>query len=170
MPRFRISDRRTSDRDGRVLRHTMSNAPAASRNPRATRRLAAVSTVALLAACTAYATAPPPGSPGASGAVVAAQARGDLANRCRTFAGEFAELAACQRADGTLETFGDERIAWRVRYFFRYWQMPCQEAPTRNESYVFDLAANDLYGDRDLNDSQRVAIRNAMFAGRERCR
>lgn len=69
-----------------------------------------------------------------------------------------------------MRTFGEARIAWRVRYFFRYWEMPCGEMPTRDESYVFGLAARDLYGDGDLTDPQRRAIRDAMFEGRVRCR
>lgn len=92
------------------------------------------------------------------------------AGRCAGFAPMFEEFAACRRADGTLQTFADFRIAWRVRYFVRYWEMPCNEAPTREEGYVFHMTTADLYADPDLTDPQRIAIRTAMFSGRVRCR
>jgi hypothetical protein len=76
---------------------------------------------------------------------------------------------ACQRANGTLGSFADPQITWRVRYFVRYWQMPCGEAPTVKEGYVFHMVTNDLYSDTDLTDGQRSAIRNAMFDGKVRC-
>lgn len=96
--------------------------------------------------------------------------RVDSAGRCGRFSLDFAELAACRRADGTLRTFVQPRIAWRVRYFVRYWKMPCGEAPTRDESYVFAMTTRDLYGDADVNDAERRAIRDAMFEGSVRCR
>jgi hypothetical protein len=52
------------------------------------------------------------------------------ATRCQGFAQKFQELAACERADGTLDSFTAHDIGWRVRYFVRYWRMPCNEAPT----------------------------------------
>jgi hypothetical protein len=47
--------------------------------------------------------------------------------------------------------------------------MPCGEAPTVKEGYVFHMVTNDLYSDTDLTDGQRSAIRNAMFEGKVRC-
>ena len=74
------------------------------------------------------------------------------------------------RANGTLDSFENRKVAWRVRYFVRHWEMPCGEAPTEQEGYVFHMVTNDLYNDPDLNDTERVAIRNAMFEGRIRCK
>jgi hypothetical protein len=88
---------------------------------------------------------------------------------CETFAATFDELAACQRANGTLRSFGNPKITWRVRYFVRFWEMPCKEAPTVQEAYVFHMVTNDLYNDQDLDDAERVAIRNVMFEGKVRC-
>jgi len=90
--------------------------------------------------------------------------------RCQPFAQDFEEFAACRRADGTLEAFTDSDIRWRVRYFVRYWQMPCNEAPTIEEGYVYHMVTKDLYKDRDLNDRQRMEIRTAMFDGRVNCK
>ena len=90
--------------------------------------------------------------------------------RCDAFVPNFDELVACRRADGTLQSFTDPDITWRVRYFVRYWQMPCGEMPTVEEAYVFHMVTNDLYGDESLNDSQRLAIRTAMFDGTVHCR
>jgi hypothetical protein len=89
--------------------------------------------------------------------------------RCRAFALNFAELVACKRANGTLGSFGNPKVAWRVRYFVRHWAMPCDEDPTEHEGYVYHMVTNDLYDDPDLNDTQRVDIRNAMFDGRAHC-
>lgn len=91
-------------------------------------------------------------------------------NRCQRFAQSFDELAACLRADGTLQSFSDRDIRWRVRYFVRYWRMPCNEAPTIEEGYVYHMVTRDLYKDSDLNDRQRTAIRVAMFDGKVNCR
>jgi len=92
------------------------------------------------------------------------------AGRCAEFAQDFDELTACRRADGTLESFSDREIGWRVRYFVRYWQMPCNEAPTIEEGYVYHMVTKDLYKDPDLDDRQRMAIRTAMFDGKADCK
>ncbi len=89
--------------------------------------------------------------------------------RCEPFASRFTQFVACERAEGTLHAFSDRHVVWRVRFFIRYWEMPCGEFPTRQEAYVFHLVTDDLYGDRDLNDSQRVAIREAMYRGTPHC-
>jgi hypothetical protein len=94
----------------------------------------------------------------------------NLASRCSPFVESFDELAACERANGTLETFAKVSIAWRVRYFVRYWRMPCNEAPTEQEGYVFHMVTNDLNGDENPSDSERLDIRAAMFDGLVRCR
>ena len=47
--------------------------------------------------------------------------------------------------------------------------MPCGEAPTVQEGYVFHMVTNNLYADRDLNDAKRLAIRAAMFDGKVHC-
>jgi len=99
-----------------------------------------------------------------------ASARPDAGSRCAAFAPNFDELVACQRADGTLRSFSDPSITWRVRYFVRHWQMPCGEEPTVQEAYVFQMATDDLYGDAVLDDAARLAIRNAMFDGKVRCK
>jgi hypothetical protein len=93
-----------------------------------------------------------------------------VATACKTFSATFYELVACQRANGALNTFSDPEVAWRVRFFVRYWQMPCGEMPTVQEGYVFHMVTNDLYDDSDLDNLQRIAIRNAMFSGAVRCR
>ncbi len=90
--------------------------------------------------------------------------------RCKPFAGVFDELVACKRANGTLESFANRNITWRVRYFVRYSEMPCNEAPTVEEAYVFHMVTTDLSDDADLNDSERSAIRSAMFDGKTRCK
>jgi hypothetical protein len=95
---------------------------------------------------------------------------GFSSTRCQQFAQNFDELAACRRADGTLQAFTDSDIRWRVRYFVRYWQMPCNEAPTIEEGYVYHMVTKDLYKDHDLNDRQRMDIRAAMFDGRVNCK
>ncbi len=48
--------------------------------------------------------------------------------------------------------------------------MPCHEDPTEQEGYVYNMVTDDLYNDPDLNDTERIAIRNAMFDGRIRCK
>jgi hypothetical protein len=93
-----------------------------------------------------------------------------VTQRCTKFAKTFDVDVACERADGTLRSFPNEPIGWRVRYFVRYRQMPCNEAPTEEESYVFHAVLNDLYGDADLSDAQRLAIRTAMYEGTPRCK
>jgi hypothetical protein len=95
--------------------------------------------------------------------------KGKVSSRC-TASSTFDELAACRRADGTLQTFAKKNTDWRVRYFVRYWQMPCDEAPTLQEAYIFNMVTNDLYNDTDLNDAERIDIRNAMFDGEVRCK
>jgi hypothetical protein len=90
--------------------------------------------------------------------------------RCKIFAPDFVELVACERANGTLGSFGNPKVGWRVRYFVRYWEMPCGEAPTEHEGYVFHLVTSDLYDDPDLNGAQRRDIRDAMFDGKTSCR
>ena len=62
---------------------------------------------------------------------------------------------------------GSER---RVRYFVRHWEMPCHEAPTEQEGYIFHMVTDDLYNDPDLSDTERVAIRGAMFDGKLHCK
>lgn len=91
-------------------------------------------------------------------------------SRCQQFSPKFQEFTACERADGTLQAFTAHDIDWRVRYFVRYWQMPCNEAPTIEEGYVYHMVTNDLYNDSDLNNKQRVAIRQAMFDGQVECK
>jgi hypothetical protein len=93
----------------------------------------------------------------------------DAGGRCKPFAGVFDQLVACERSNGTLDSFASPNITWRVRYFVRYSEMPCHEAPTVEESYVYHAVADDLNGDQDLDASQRTAIRNAMFEGERRC-
>lgn len=92
------------------------------------------------------------------------------AGRCMKFDQDFDVLAACQRADGTLQAFTAHDISWRVRYFVRYWRMPCNEAPTIEEGYIYHMVTNDLYNDPDLNNKKRMAIRTVMFEGKVECR
>lgn len=99
----------------------------------------------------------------------ATQGRVAVVERCRIFKRTFDEVVACQRANGTLESFTDHQVAWRVRFFVRYERMPCNEAPTVNEAYVFHMVTDDLNNDGDLDYAQRLAIRNAMFHGKVRC-
>ena len=131
--------------------------------------LTVASTVAaLLSGCSARSS---PGSLLPETPNVHRTARASPANgRCDPFLSTFDELVACRRADGTLRSFADWEIAWRVRYFVRYWRMPCGETPTVPEAYVFHMVTNDLYVDESLDDSQRLAIRAAMFSGNVRCR
>lgn len=78
----------------------------------------------------------------------------------------FPQHVACERADGTLRSMSIyPGVEWRVRYYLKYTVMPCSEWPTEEESYVVDMAYNDLYNDKDLNDTERVEIRNAMYDG-----
>lgn len=89
--------------------------------------------------------------------------------RCDEFASNFDQLVACRRANGTLTAFPEPEIAWRVRFFVRYERMPCGEAPTVQEGYVFHMVVDDLNADTNLSDTQRSAVRTAMFDGRVRC-
>ena len=93
-----------------------------------------------------------------------------LRARCKVFAPIFAEAAACQRANGTLESFDSPKVTWRVRYLVRYWEMPCHEDPTLQEAYIYHMVTDDLYNDPDLSDTERVAIRGAMFDGKIHCK
>ena len=90
--------------------------------------------------------------------------------RCKPFESIFDELVACQRANGTILTFNERPIGWRVRYYVKYWEMPCSEEPTVEEAYVFHMVTNDLYNDSDLDGGQRLDIRNAMFDGKVHCK
>ncbi len=148
------------------------------------RALVLVATICAFAGCSSAGTLTPDGRQ-ASSAAGSASAAGTMASeaspgqdhlvrpalgaRCKAFAPIFAETAACQRANGTLDSFKSWKVSWRVRYFVRHWVMPCHEDPTEEEGYVFHMVTNDLYGDPDLNDAQRLAIRNAMFDGKIRC-
>lgn len=89
--------------------------------------------------------------------------------RCQTFEYNFPETVACQRADGTLSSFTDPNITWRVRYFVRYNDMPCGEAPTEQESYVYQMTVSDLNKDSDLNINEVQQIRDAMYSGTPNC-
>ena len=142
-------------------------------------------TACLFAGCSTPGSLAPTGQPGpavnrsvAGPAFTPSQAQQDfgrsvqpaLGARCKVFASIFAEAAACERANGTLDSFQKTKIAWHVRYFVRHWEMPCHEAPTEQEEYVFHMVTEDLYTDSDLNDTERVAIRNAMFDGKVHCK
>jgi hypothetical protein len=41
--------------------------------------------------------------------------------------------------------------------------------PTVKEAYVFHMVMDDLYNDGDLDDAQRLEVRNAMFDGETHC-
>jgi hypothetical protein len=132
--------------------------------------LAVVFCAVTVAACSdpgrtgsAYLSSTPRGS-----AIRSSQAEANA--RCKPYAGVFDELVACQRSNGSLDSFADRTIAWRVRYFVRHSEMPCDEAPTVEEAYVFNLVVNDLNTDQNLNAEQRIAIRDAMFAGKSLCK
>lgn len=101
--------------------------------------------------------------------VLAAAMHLERSFRCDAVAANIPQSAACERADGTLRTFKNHAISWRVRYYVRYWQMPCGEFPTEQEAYVFHMVTNDLYNDQDLSDADRVEIRTLMFDGPVRC-
>jgi hypothetical protein len=88
---------------------------------------------------------------------------------CKAFDANFHALVACQRAEGTLHSFASSNIAWRVRYFVRYMAMPCDEAPTVEEAYVFHMVVDDLNNDPDLSAADRADIRAAMFFGKVHC-
>ncbi len=135
------------------------------------RRYAAVAVTALTLAGCSYAG--PTGRP-VFGALQPAAAsplvRAAVSTRCKAVDADFDELVACDRADGSLDSFANGGIGWRVRYFVRFWQMPCNEAPTVQEAYVFHMVTADLYADPDLDDAQRLAIRVAMFQGAVHCK
>lgn len=95
--------------------------------------------------------------------------RQNVDSRCTQFAANFDQVIACQRADGTLNSFVNQQIAWRVRYFVRYMQMPCGEMPTVQEGYAFHMVIDDLDADKDLNATQRDSIRYAMYDGKPHC-
>lgn len=93
-----------------------------------------------------------------------------LLKPCGTFTDNFYEYTACKRAEGTLATMRYlPGVEWRVRYFFKYNEMPCGEAPTVQESYVYQMASDDLETDSFVTPQERVEIRTAMFNGRARC-
>ena len=129
-----------------------------------------VLSAALIAGCTARAG---PGSiselPAEKGATRSI-AELTVSSRCAAFLSTFEELVACERADGTLDSFSDPNITWRVRYYVRYWEMPCGEEPTVQEAYVFHMVTGDLYNDVDLDDVERLAIRNRMSDGQAHCK
>jgi hypothetical protein len=109
-----------------------------------------------------------PAAPGQADAANSGEA--SPAPRCKSFVTNFDEFVACQRADGTLDAFSNQKVAWRVRYFVRYWVMPCSEAPTEQEAYVFHMVTDDLDTDQDLSGAERVAIRNTMYNGKAHCK
>jgi hypothetical protein len=86
-------------------------------------------------------------------------------NECTSFQGVYQELVACARAIGTLEAYSDPDINWRLRFFFRYNEMPCGEDPTVKEYYAYQMAALDLSSDLDLNAAQRADIQAAIYPG-----
>ncbi len=90
--------------------------------------------------------------------------------RCHPFSRKFDEYVACQRSDGTLSTFADRQVTWRVRYYVRFEEMPCGEVPTVDEAYVFHMVVNDLNADPNITGPQRAAIRGAMYQGTEHCK
>jgi hypothetical protein len=146
-----------------------------NKHTRSQRVRRAIAAVVLLTGTGCATSQSSPAIPPASGAAISlsslnsSAARTDDSARCNAFESTFDEWVACRRADGTLQSFSNP-IGWRVRYFVRYQQMPCQEAPTVKEGYVFHMVTNDLYNDEDLNDAQRLAIRNSMFDGTVHCR
>ncbi|HVN68792.1 MAG TPA: hypothetical protein VMU38_03935 [Candidatus Binatia bacterium] len=89
---------------------------------------------------------------------------------CEIFSQNFAKVVACERADGTLRSFEHRSVDWRVRFYVRYWEMPCGEFPTVEEAYVFHVVTNDLYADADLTDADRLQIRSMMFDQTVHCR
>lgn len=122
------------------------------------------------AACTGSGLGTRPVTASLSQASLATPGGQRLERRCDRFASSFDEAVACERADGTLRSFRARQIAWRVRYFVRYLAMPCGEAPTIEEAYVFHVVIDDLNNDADLTGAERAALRDAMFEGRIRCR
>lgn len=93
-----------------------------------------------------------------------------LLGHCDGFKSYWPQYVACERADGTLRSLrGIPGAEWRVRYFVKYAEMPCGEAPTVEEGYVFHSVWNDLYDDSDLTDTQRIAIRDEVYRGTPTC-
>ncbi|MFY9632024.1 MAG: hypothetical protein WAJ94_10510 [Candidatus Cybelea sp.] len=90
--------------------------------------------------------------------------------RCGPFVRKFDEYVACRRADGTLSTFADRQVTWRVRYYVRFSEMPCGEVPTVDEAYVFHMVVDDLNADLNITGPQRAAVRGAMYEGTEHCK
>lgn len=121
-------------------------------------------TAAVLAGCSAAEAQTPPVA-----SAPAEVAQLEYGTHCAPFENNFQENAACQRADGTIDSFQKQSINWRVRYFVRYSEMPCGEEPTVDEAYVFQMVVGDLDRDRDLKDSERTAIRTALFDSKVRC-
>lgn len=131
--------------------------------------IVAASAVALLAGCGGAVLSGTPAVPVPSAMRATVTGQQPVSTRCKQFAADFDELVACERANGTLDSF-DSRIEWRARYFVRYWAMPCGEDPTEQVAYVFQMVTTDLDRDRDLRKAQRSAIRGAMFDGKVRCK
>ncbi len=133
------------------------------------RRLLGACACALAAGCAAGVPAFPVPHSTADAPPIVRRAGRAADDACGPFAPRFDELVACRRANGTLESFDDPQINWRVRYFVRYQRMPCNEAPTVEEAYVFHMVTGDLDDDADLTGAQRVDIRNAMYRGSPNC-
>jgi hypothetical protein len=96
---------------------------------------------------------------------VTSSSSGVSSGECSSFQGVYQELVACARALGTLEAYSDPDIKWRLRFFFRYNEMPCGEDPTVEEYYAYQMAALDLSGDLDLTAGQRADIQAAIYPG-----
>jgi hypothetical protein len=126
--------------------------------------------IALAAGCGSTGTSLPPAPLLSGQAAIVNSGQSSHNTRCEPFMPTFDELVACQRANGSVGSFANPEITWRVRYFVRYSEMPCNEAPTVEEAYVFHMVTTDLSDDADLNDSERTAIRSAMFEGETRCK
>jgi hypothetical protein len=133
------------------------------------RRLLGACTFALAAGCAGSDPAFPVAHSTVEAPSFVRRAGSTTADVCGPFAPSFDALVACRRANGTLESFDDPQINWRVRYFVRYQQMPCNEAPTVDEAYVFHTVTDDLDDDPDLTGAQRVDIRSAMYRGTPNC-
>jgi hypothetical protein len=124
---------------------------------------------ATLAGCSGGAPSLPAADSASGSPAIARPAEPSDPRRCAAFQAHFNEFVACQRADGTLRSFADPQVAWRVRYYVRYLAMPCGEAPTVEEAYVFHAVIGDLSDDSNLDNTERTKIRSAMFAGKVPC-